>query len=185
MAADRVSNLKLGVVMKRITLLLLASLFSSVVMGAQVLTPKLILDHLDVIHAQEMDGDELYFDISVYRANKPVHYLRVPTKPIHWSSKLINKVSQITLWSEPLKAGESVNVIVSLMESDDSLYNPDDLIGLVRVKLKNVKGVLKTSWTMPNRSDGPIKMAAQRTGAHKFDLQGKGAQYNVYLSLTK
>ncbi len=168
------------------TLLILASLFSSVVMAANTnLKPQLILDHLNIIHAQEMDGDELYFDISVYQANKPVHYLRVPEKPIHWSSKLINKISNVTLWSEPLKPGESVNVIVSLMESDEAFYNPDDVIGLVRVNIKNVKGTLKANWTMPNRSDGPVKMAAQRRGSHKFDLQGKGAQYDVYLSLTK
>lgn len=171
--------------MKRIGLFLLAGLFSSFVNAADTeLKPRLVLDHLKVIQAQEKDGDELYFDVSVYRANQAVRYLRIPAKPIHWPSQLMDNVSKVTLWSEPLKAGETVTLIVSLMESDALPFNPDDLIGLVRVKLKNAKGVLQISWGMPNRYDGPAKMASQ-SSTQKFDMLGEGARYNLYLSLTE
>lgn len=172
--------------MKRIGLFLLASVLSSFVNATDTeLKPRLVLDHLNVIQAQEKDGDELYFDVSVYRANQAVHYLRVPAKPIHWPSQLMGNISQVTLWSEPLKAGETVTLIVSLIESDALPFNPDDLIGLVRVRLKNAKGVLQTHWGMPNRYNGPAKMAPHSSGTQKFDMQGDGARYNLYLSLTK
>lgn len=172
--------------MRRIGMFLLASLFSSFINAADnELNPRLILDHLKVIQVQEKDGDEIYFDISVYRANKSEHYFRIPANPNHWPSQLMDTISHVTLWSESLKAGETVTLIVSLMESDASPFNPDDLIGLVRVKLKNVKGVLQTSWSMPNRYDSAGKPAAQKRSMHKFDMLGEGAHYDIFLSLEK
>jgi hypothetical protein len=172
--------------MKRIWLFLLTILFSSFGNAANAeLKPRLVLDHLKVIQVQEKTGDELYFDISVYRANQSVHYLRVPAKPMHWPSQLMQNVSEVTLWSGPLKEGETVNLIVSLMESDASPFNPDDLLGLMRVSLKNMKGVLQTRWSMPNRYDSVGKAGAKRSGIQKFDMLGEGAHYDVYLSLTK
>jgi len=172
--------------MKRIGWFILVSLFSSFLHAAEKeIKPRLALDHIKVIQVQENDGDELYFDISVLRGEKAKHYFRIPANPTHWPSQLMDKISNVTLWSEPLKNGETVILIMSLMESDAKPFNPDDLIGLVRVKLKNVNGVLQTNWSMPNRYDSPGKNENQKRNIHKFDMLGEGAHYDVYLSLEK
>lgn len=172
--------------MKRIAWFFFMSLMTSVLFAADTsLKPRLLLDHLNVIQAQEMDGDELYFDISVYRANKTVEYIRVPAKPEHFPSQLASKLSKIPLWSAPVKEGETVTLLVSLMESDASIFNPDDLIGIVRLQLKNAGGVLQSRWNMPNQGAGFKKLSKHRTGVKKFNLAGEGAHYEVYLSLER
>ena len=141
--------------------------------------PNLVLDHVKVIQASERDGDELYFDIGVYQVNQPTQYIRIPEKPKHWPSQLMDKVMHVPLWSQALKPGQTVTLIVSLMESDGSLLNPDDLIGSMRVTLKNDNGTLQTRWSIPNRPGDLVASDIQ-----KFDLQGEG-KYEVYLGIKK
>ncbi len=175
--------------MKRIYLVFFAGLLLlpvGVLLAAEhALTPSLILNQVKVLKASERDGDELYFDISVYRPGHTTHYLRVPEKPIHWTSRVIERVKSVPLWSQPLKSGQAITLIVSLIDSDMSVLNPDDLIGSMRVDIKNKNGALQISWSMPNRVDGPITIANQNGDVQKFELRDKHGQYDVYLSLKK
>ncbi len=143
------------------------------------LQPILMMDHVDVIKATERDGDELYFDIAVYQGNQPTQYLRIPAKPMNWPSGVMDKVKKIILWSQPLQSGQAITLIVSLLDSDGSVLNPDDLIGSMRVDLKNEKGSLQTRWSMPNHTE-----SLGTKNMQKFELLG-GGQYDVYLSLKK
>jgi hypothetical protein len=111
--------------------------------------------------------------------------VRLPSKPFHEPSKLIGQFSKVRLWSEPLKVGETVTIVVSLIETDDTPLNPDDLIGLVRVKLKNEAGILQTTWDMPNHQAAAITSKDQSGKVQKFELNGEGSQYELYLSLMK
>ncbi len=151
----------------------------SYVCSAEVLQPRLILDKMKVITPTEREGDELYFDISIYQPNQPTQYLRVPAKPVTWSLKAVDNLKQVSLWSQPLQSGQSITLVVSLLDSDGSVLNPDDLIGSMRVDLKNEKGKLQTNWSMPNRVERLGKQAMQ-----KFELTGAG-RYDVYLSVNK
>ena len=155
---------------------------SSMVMAADI-NPTLLVDNVKVIKAQERDGDELYFSISVYRPGKETEYFRVPQAPEHWPSQMMNKVKMVKLWSEPLKDGESVNLVVSLVDSDDSVINPDDLIGSIRVKLSNRDGVLHTEWVLPNTKNKPLASKDQNGEMHNFTLMDNGGDYEVFLSL--
>lgn len=172
--------------MKRLSTGLLAILLLLQVMITAAATtdlkPTLLLDHIKMIKTGESDGDELYFDITVYRAKQPAQYFRLPKQPFHEPSKLVGQFSKVKLWSEPLKVGESVTIIVSLIETDYTPLNPDDLIGLVRVKLKNNAGKLQATWDMPNQSMPAID---HNDKVQKFDVKGEGSQYEIYLSLVK
>ncbi len=147
--------------------------------------PLLFLHHINVIKASERDGDEVYFDVSVYRSNHAEQYFRIPEKPFHWVSQLVGKLSQVKLWSEPIKEGETVVIIVSLIETDASFIEPDDLIGVMRIKLKNEHGVLQARWTMPNHLEGPVTVPTDHNDIQKFDLRGEGSDYEVFLSIEK
>jgi len=137
------------------------------------LRPSLVLNQIRVIAASESGGDELYFDIGIYQSNQPTQYLRIPKKPMHWSSAIVDKIKEVPLWSQSLKSGQAVTLIVSLIDRDRSSMNPDDLIGTIRVDLNNDKGHLKTRWSMPNRPASIGNKAMQ-----KFDLMGEG-RYEV------
>ncbi len=173
--------------MKRLCLFVVTGLliFSTVLVAASKseLKPRLILDHANLIKNQEADGDELYFDISIFRVNQPTHYLRIPAKPFHWTSQRINDLSEITLWSGTVKQDQGVTLIVSLMETNMTPVYPDELIGSVRVKFDNKSGVLHTRWDMPNHSDGAVVTKGKKNHIQKFDLVNEGVHYKVYLSL--
>ncbi|RUR09191.1 hypothetical protein [Legionella septentrionalis] len=154
------------------------------VAAEQFIKPSLILNHIELIRAQEAGGDELYFDISIYRPNKTTQFVRIPKAPMHWPSAASKQIKNVTLWSEPLKEGESVVLIASLIEQDATPLNPDDVLGSIRVKLTYEQGQLKTQWSIPNREQGPA-MANQQGDIQKFELFDAGSKYDVYLSLAK
>lgn len=161
-----------------------ANIIKNAVEGS-VIKPVFTLDHIKLINQQEADGDELYVTLSVRSKDKPTVYTRTPEKPEHWLSKLIAKVQKVQLWSEPLAEGDSVILFLELNEEDSMILNPDDLIGLVEVKLTNKQGQLQAEWAMPNRTTFPMKVVGARGDIQKFDLQQDNAHYEIYLSVNK
>lgn len=151
---------------------IIGAIFSTVGMAKEGLKTRLVLDHVNIIRTTEHGNDELYFDISVYHSNKTINHIRVPNPPLHWPSKLMEKASQLVLWSGSLQRGQSVTIMVSLMEADSSPLNPDDTIGSVRVTLTNQNDTLQAHW---------LDQKAQYGKIHKFDLQEEG-HYQVFLS---
>lgn len=171
--------------MKRMFIGLMLALCSplSLAHAKPVLKPELVLDHIKAIQTRERRGDQVYLDISTYRANQPTRYHRIPKHPIHWQSALIDKIKSVPLWSEEIKEGQEVILIISLMEQDLPSINPDDLIGSIRVKLKNKRGQLRVQWSLPNRVGGPIFIAGEYGQIEKFQLFDEQNQYEVYLFL--
>ncbi len=154
--------------------------------------PELVLNQIKVVtkQEQEADGDELYLTLS---AREGAEFTRIPAKPDHWLSRQIDSIKNVSLWSKPIAEGESVTLVIELNEQDAEPMNPDDLLGIMRVQLKNEKGSLTVHWDIPNRSgiDAPKKMdgeladtMSQESGkVQKFDLVNDGAHYEVYLSV--
>ncbi len=159
---------------------------------SQTIKPELILNQITLKHPQEKDGDELYLTLSARVAKKPTEYFRIPEKPMHWLSRQIGLVKDVNLWSDSIADGQSVTLIIELNEQDALPLNPDDLLGIVRVKLKNEKGVLQFNWDIPNspaahfpekRSGELITPIKEPGSIERFDFESDGAKYEVYLSL--
>lgn len=138
---------------------------------------------MKVLKEGEWFGDNLYFDISILRVNQPTQYIRIPEFPLSWPSSRLNTIKSTMLWSDSLKNGQKVILIVSLMDQDSKPLNPDDVIGLVRVELKNEKGDLHALWSMPNQKSAPVIGAIR--AVEKFELSNVHGHYEVYLSLDK
>ncbi|WP_133126722.1 hypothetical protein [Legionella nagasakiensis] len=163
-----------------LSLLFLSAAFAA---NEQVLKPSLILNHLKVAAPHTQAGDELYFDITAFWADKPRKYYQVPKPPKYWASIESDKINSVSLWSEPVKPGQVVILLISLMDIDVLPMNPDDMLGIIRVRLKNVDGVLHATWSIPNRSVGPETIMGQTGDIQKFELSGASGKYEVYLSL--
>ncbi len=163
--------------------------------NAYQVNPELILKQLTVLKEQEFGGDEIYITLNVRRSGFPVEYIRIPQRPDHWLSRQIDLVKDIHLWSAPVIDGETVTIMVELNEQNMEPMNPDDLLGMMRVKIKNEKGKLDVHWDVPNQwgNEHSKKLADSgaetkvRVSSHveKFDFQNEDAHYEMYLMLKK
>jgi len=70
---------------------------------------------------------------------------------------------------------------LSLVDQDLNKFNPDDLIGVIHIDLKNENGQLRTQWSMPNQNRPPV--AAKVNQEQKFTLSNEHGEYEVYLIL--
>jgi hypothetical protein len=157
--------------------------------------PVLMLDEIKVIKAQEQGGDELYFSVGARTTGHPTEYIRIPQYPDHWLSKRVDSVKNVRLWSGKIADEESVILLIELNEQDAAVLNPDDLLGVMRVRLKNSKGIVSAEWdvlscTSSNSVNklpgGGFDTATKLTpDSEKFELENNGAHYEVVLSLKK
>ena len=149
----------------------------------KVVSTKLDLTAIKAVKTTEKHGDELYIDVLVYTSKgKPKHY-RIPHYPLHWPSDITHKLHDLNIWEGKLQPNESVTILVSLIEMDAPPWDTDDLIGSIRVRLKNDKGNLITSWSMPNRVDSPTAIIGRNGRVEKFLLLGDNSNYEVFLRL--
>lgn len=165
---------------RSITVTLLAVLLSHPIF-AQDLRLSVVLSKLDVVHPTEKRGDELYFSITEYSSKeRPRSYL-IPEFPMHWLSAHLQDIKNVNLWDKIIKDGEGVSVIFSLIEQDVAPWNIDDLVGTIKLKVRNEKGVLKREWIIPNQKDTqPVKQHK-----NEFILDGASGEYHLFLKLVE
>lgn len=139
----------------------------------------LTLEDIQVVKtAAHLSGDEIYVNITEYSSvDKPAMH-RIPEYPSHWLSKYIDKVKDVTLWQKPIQDEESVELIISVVESDAPPWDVDDLIGSVKLKVYIEKGKLEQEWSIPNKAI--VKSEGEK--GH-FVLTGDGAEYKISLKL--
>src|SRR5690606_15255973 len=111
---------------------------------------------------------------------KPRHY-EVPEFPLHWLSKYVDKLSNVLLWEKVVEDEQGVSIVLSLIERDAPPWNLDDLIGSVKLKLKNEKGKLTKEWSIPNKN------VTHRLSDddNVFILTGDGGEYHIALEVKK
>lgn len=124
-----------------------------------VIHPSISLSSLKAIKTQESNGDELYLTVTEYPSVGQSSHKQFPQYPEYWPSAKLSQVSNVPLWNKELKSGESVILIISLIEQDVPPFNPDDLIGTVRVTMKNNNGKLESSWVVQDEKTKPVQLA--------------------------
>ena len=139
--------------------------------------------HLKALQTSERGGDELYMSVTVYPSQGQPSTKQIPQRPLHWLNSHLDKINNLNLWKGKLAVGQSVSLMFSLMEQDAPPWNTDDLIGTVRVHIKNDAGKIISNWSMPNRIDSPTEVQTQHGAAKLFELNGEGARYQAYFLL--
>jgi hypothetical protein len=142
------------------------------------ITASLFLESIKAIKQSE-NQDELYFEMMVFRPKKNMELLTIPPRPVHWPASVLKNLNHILLWQGPLKEGETVSVVVSLIESDNSIFDPDDFIGSVRLNIKNHQGKLEKSWSLSNSPTITTPMEKNQP----FLLHNGQTKYEVNFSL--
>lgn len=167
--------------LKRISLIsLFISLFTlPVFCVAKELSLQVKLTAIESIATTEERGDELYFSVTEFPTNeKPRHY-EVPDFPTHWLSKYLNKLDEVVLWEKVVAEDQGVSVVFSLIERDAPPWNLDDLVGSVKLKLKNENGKLTKQWSIPNKED----TEKLNDSENMFILTGDGGEYHIVLEV--
>lgn len=154
--------------------------------SAATLHPKVKLLGIKAIKQSEEAGDELYLAITVYPSRgKPKHYY-YPKRPLHWPSAHVDKIKPTHIWDKRLKQGDSVTVIIALIERDVPPWNMDDLVGEVELQMKNTNEGLVSRWSVLSRgAKGEINDIGGDHTKQAAVLNGRGGKYRVMLGLEK
>jgi len=168
--------------MKRILLTVVLCIFS-VAVHAKTLYPTVSLLKIEEVKAQEAGGDELYLHITQYHSSGESETQTFPRRPTYWPSEHLDKIKNVKIWDNKLNKGESVEVIISLLEQDFHPWNTDDLVGTIKLRLRNDNGSLQSNWSMPNRADAPDTVNTKYGLAQRFTLIGDHHKYVLYLVL--
>lgn len=169
--------------MKKIAVVIVGLLLALPVL-AKDLTVRLNIAQIQALKEQEYNGDELYFNVAEYTKQGVQQFYRVPERPIYLRSGHLEKVKDFNLWHKTLQEGQSAQVIISLIEQDLAPWDLDDLIGEVKLKLKNQNGKLITDWVMLNTDKHGEIIAHIKSEQRRFELNGSGARYLLDFQLS-
>ncbi len=192
--------------MKRILAALLClSLVWALPAHAKLLHPEVYLDKIIGHESGEKEGDELYLSVAEFHSDGtsqaytvPGHFVErsthygstfPPSPPRHptlyWNSGQLSQISKLKLWDKPLMDGDAVEIVISLIEHDLPPWDLDDLIGTIKLRLRNEKGRLYVQWQkVGDDSAKPIEAKLSRTPLKKtYTFADKHGKYDLELRL--
>ncbi|MBB70799.1 MAG: hypothetical protein CMF50_00170 [Legionellales bacterium] len=170
--------------MRKIILFSILALFSPIVLAAPVtqIHPSIALLKISAQKRAE-SSDEVYLAIAEFHSGSKGKYYTVPPYPIHWSSKMLSKIQDLKVWDGIISDGEGVELLISLMEHDAPPYNPDDLIGTVKVRLQYRDGQLHQEWSSPSKESEQKSIRQGKAEMAQFSLMSDNANYQLTFEL--
>lgn len=141
------------------------------------------LNSIKAIDTQDRSVDEVYLDITEYPSKGLPSNTRVPRYPMYWPSSHLEKITNIEVWKKALAQGESVTLLIALIDQDAPPWNTDDLIGEVKLQLKNENGSITSKWSVPNREQVTPTEKVKANGVAQFELNGDSVHYQVSFSI--
>lgn len=129
----------------------------------------------------EAAGDELYFDITQYPNLGRPRSDRIPLYPLHWVSNQLSQAKNVILWEGSLAEGESIKLILSLVEQDNPPWDMDDLLGSAELVLANYQGKLKKEWSIPSFVTAKTVEMKKKASPQRYIFKGDNSRYDVAL----
>lgn len=168
---------------KFISLIFCVSLLPGFVLAKDVQFKVKMID-IQVEKTSEKGDDELYFNIVQQSNLNGNRENRIPEFPTHWLSKQLASLKNVVLWEGKVQAGESIKLILSLLEQDTPPWNPDDAIGAAEVNLLNQNGKLTVTWTVPIfKKNNPKVEMLKPAKTQQYIFKGDGSRYDVAFSV--
>jgi hypothetical protein len=134
---------------------------------------QLKLIHLQAEALSEENGDEVYISVTKYSNIGHPEEFRIPSAPENWFFKRLEEVKNVTLWQGRLIKGEEIKLMITIAEQDFPPLDVDDVVGTLRVNLKEEHGRLVEEWLIPEM-DGQPKIE------DKGPVSGKGRRYVLH-----
>ena len=154
-----------------------------VALCAQASSPslRLMLEGLSPYKVSERGGDELYMDFLVYPSKAKAKHFRVPKKPLHWPSFMINKLHDVELWQGTLPNGDKVTIHGALLEKDAPPWNRDELIGSFVLSLSNKDGNIQ--YALQEDKEDKLVYQPLTKSMPTIEMTGNNSHYALKLKL--
>ncbi len=168
---------------KFISLIVCVCLLPGLVLAKNIQFKVKMID-IQVEKTSEKGDDELYFNIVQQSNLNGNRENRMPEFPMHWLSSELGSLKNVVLWEGKIQTGESIKLILSLLEQDTPPWNPDDAIGAAEVNLLNQNGKLKMEWVVPTfKKNNPNVEMLKVAKTQRYIFKGDGSRYDVAFSV--
>lgn len=137
------------------------------------------------VKPSEIGGDEVYFSVTQFNPNDTIEYYTIPERPLHWPSKILNKIKDLPLWKGTLAKNHGIEIVFSVIDHDMPPLNPDDLLGSIKLKLKNDEGKLIATWKNLDNKSEPETITSDKGTIKRFILTGDDSKYIVDLMVVE
>lgn len=160
-----------------------AGLLLSFSVSAADFHPVLYMDTIAQVKSAESYGDELYFVVTEFNSDNKNKQYTIPNYPIHWPSDALPQIKNLKMWDGVITDGETIELVVELVEHDAPPFDVDDSIGALKVKLVNKNGALETTW-LDAQTASHTQEKDKKVTFEIFDFKGEGGDYRArfYLS---
>lgn len=138
----------------------------------------LTLSSIEFKKASEDYGDELFFNVTTYASNGVSTHYQVPTYPTHWHSARLDQVHDVPLWEGQVPEDGAIEIIVSLTERDAPPWNIDDLVGSVKLKLRQEGGEVVEDWSLYVERGLTTEECVER-GVRSYTMTGNDSEYHL------
>lgn len=195
--------------MKRViwTMLVSLSVLWAVPAYAKLVHPTIYLDEIVGHEIGERGKDEVYLSVAEFHSDGtsqaytvPGHFVErrthygstfPPSPPRHptlyWDSDNLSEITNLKLWDKPLMEGDAVEIVISLIEHDLPPWDLDDLIGTLKLRLRNEKGQLYIQWKQIGDKDGAMKEEKFKNAPilKNYSFKDKHGDYSLKIRLDK
>lgn len=133
--------------------------------------------------ATDRGGDALFMHVVQYLSSGDTSAERIPAGKATWQLDTLKDINKLKLVEFHLAPQDAITTVFSLLEEDKEPWATTDLVGSIRLRVRNDDGTLAYQWGIPNRTDGPEVIATKYGNARRFALYGDGGKYILYLIL--
>lgn len=130
--------------------------------------------------------DELFVEVAefTYKNQTPIQEYRIPGFPSYWIPKTLSRVKDLPIWKGIIKTGETKVIHVHFKDQD--FWNKDDLIGLIKIKMNLVAGIINSEWEIIN-SYKDVSHISIKDSEHiqKIHLSSDKAVYKIELGISE
>ena len=151
-------------------------------MGSTKSTPasqQLVLDYIRLEKPTSSD-DKIYLNIATYSSTKVNNDYQIPEAPLHWDANYLDQVKDLVLWEKSLGMDESMDFIISLIENDMPPWNPDELLGTVKLSVRSKNHHISSIW---HADEDAVEVDSHQRKVHEYLMLGEHGRYVVGLKL--
>ncbi len=154
------------------------------------------LDSIKASDAAQKAHEKVYLNVLAYTEKldkmQPNRHYTVPDLPLTWHAQALEKVKAVPVWHDTLAAGDAAEVVISLAERNRPPWWTDNLIGSLKLHVKDDNGVLKIDWrqhdfanSSPQAAGHIQKTYKKNSGQVHYRFKGDGWYYDLILSIEK
>lgn len=166
-----------------LSIMLLGWLVAAQAAPIHPVTTQINLLSIQVVSSSESRGDEIYFNLTEFHHDRTVTHFAFPEPPSVWKSKDLAQVKPTLLWKQTIEQGQPLELMITLVEHDNPPWDVEDVLGTIKIHLRNNDGKLINNWVVEKTAD--IKTLETPQGNIKrVKFSGNHGDYIVDFQMT-